>query len=385
MYGDRKRMDMVKSGKKGGNRIGRCMTPACLACAVLALAVSGCSRVQDDGQGIIVVEQEAEPIVYDMVVAMPGDVQKTQRIKCVYQQLNEESLSFGISGISVRKVYVQEGDAVEKGQVLAELSSADQQEDIAWLEYQIARSQLQMDYLEINEDYEISSLWLNYLYQSGKSQREKELLEENVARVQQNYTYTREDYEDDIMLNSLALEQLKSNASASLLVAGMSGTVSRIKKDLEGSTSVRGEEVMTIIDGSECLIVTEVPEYASFFQEGTEVYMDIAYGTSAGRYGLFPRDMEQWGQQQYFSLAESGSNAAIEVGTIGSIVVLVDQRTDVLCLPSTAVHSADGRDYVYVLGEDQIREVKWIETGLHGDDMVEVLAGLTEGERVILR
>ena len=28
---------------------------------------------------------------------------------------------------------------------------------------------------------------------------------------------------------------------------------------------------------------------------------------------------------------------------------------------------------------------KWIETGLYGDSTVEVLSGLTEGERVILR
>ncbi len=32
-----------------------------------------------------------------------------------------------------------------------------------------------------------------------------------------------------------------------------------------------------------------------------------------------------------------------------------------------------------------MREVKWIETGLYGDSTVEVLSGLTEGERVILR
>ena len=73
------------------------------------------------------------------------------------------------------------------------------------------------------------------------------------------------------------------------------------------------------------------------------------------------------------------------MGAIGYIVAVVDQRSQVLCVPSAAVHSAEGRDYVYVLGEDQMREVKWIETGLYGDSMVEVVSGLTEGERVILR
>ena len=113
--------------------------------------------------------------------------------------------------------------------------------------------------------------------------------------------------------------------------------------------------------------------------------MEITSGSGAGKYTLLPHEMEQWGEQQLFSLADGGGNAIIEVGTVGSIVAVVDRRSQVLCVPAAAVHSAEGRDYVYVLGDDQMREVKWIETGLYGDSMVEVLSGLSEGERVILR
>lgn len=163
---------------------------------------------------------------------------------------------------------MQEGDVVEKGQVLAQLSSASRQEDMARLEYQIARNQIQMDYSQINEDYEISSLWLNYMYQSGQSREDRERLEEAVAQVQQNYSYAREDYQDAMNLDLLQLEQIRQEETASRLVAGMAGTVSHIKENLEGSTSVRGEGVITIIDGSECLFMTEAAEYASCFREG---------------------------------------------------------------------------------------------------------------------
>ncbi len=364
------------------NRIGRLALVWPLG---IALAMTGCGQPRDDDRDIIVVEQEAEPVVYDMAAVTLGDVQKTQRIKCTYQQLNDESLSFGVSGISVKKVYVQEGDVVEKGQVLAQLSSASRQEDMARLEYQIARNQIHMDYSQINEDYEISSLWLNYMYQSGQSREDRERLEEAVAQVQQNYSYAREDYQDAMNLDLLQLEQIRQEETASRLVAGMAGTVSHIKENLEGSTSVRGEGVITIIDGSECLFMTEAAEYASCFREGEEVYMEITSGSGAGKYTLLPHEMEQWGEQQLFSLADGGENAIIEVGTVGSIVAVVDRRSQVLCVPAAAVHSAEGRDYVYVLGDDQMREVKWIETGLYGDSMVEVLSGLSEGERVILR
>lgn len=147
----------MKAGKQSRkNRIWRMLVlTGFLGTALLA---GGCGQSPEEGSGLIVIEQEADPIIYDMAAVTVGDVQKTQRIKCTYQQLNEESLSFGISGKSVDKVYVQEGDAVERGQVLAELSSGSRQEDIARLEYQIARNQLQLEYSQINEDYEISSL-----------------------------------------------------------------------------------------------------------------------------------------------------------------------------------------------------------------------------------
>ena len=374
---------IMRTEKQNRNRtIQRCLL---LACLLGAMYTTGCSQAAVDDDGIIVIEQEAEPVTYDMAVVTVGDVKKTQRIKCTYQQLRDESLSFGISGKSVDKVYVEEGDSVAKGQILAELSSGNRQEDIARLEYQIARNELQMEYSQINEDYEISTLWLNYLYQSGQSESDKERLEDNVALVQQNYGYAREDYQDAMALDRLQLAQLQQEAAASRLVAGIAGTVSFVKDGLEGSTSVRGEEVLTIIDGSECLFVTQAQEYASCFTPGMEVYMEITSGSGAGKYTLTPHQMEKWGEQQLFTLTAGAENATIEVGTTGTIVAVVDQRSQVLSVPLSAVHSADGKDYVYVLGEDQMREVKWIETGLYGDNMVEVLSGLAEGERVILR
>ena len=114
---------MLKSmeSRKGSEKRARRLLTVLLLGTLPVL--SGCSQPREDSDGVIVVEQEAEPVVYDMAAVTRGDVQKTQRIKCTYRQVNDESLSFGISGISVKKVYVQEGDTVEKGQVLAELAS----------------------------------------------------------------------------------------------------------------------------------------------------------------------------------------------------------------------------------------------------------------------
>ena len=75
----------------------------------------------------------------------------------------------------------------------------------------------------------------------------------------------------------------------------------------------------------------------------------------------------------------------IEVGTTGTLYFTMEQREQVLSVPLKAVHEADGAYFVYVLGADNMREVKWIEVGLMGNDLVEVTSGLAEGEKVILQ
>jgi len=65
--------------------------------------------------------------------------------------------------------------------------------------------------------------------------------------------------------------------------------------------------------------------------------------------------------------------------------VITGKKEQVLNVPLRAIHTAEDKKYVYVVGQENVREVKWIETGLYGDDCVEVISGLTEGEKVILK
>ena len=50
---------------------------------------------------------------YQLVAVTEGDVQVVQKINCIYQQSDEEELSFEINGKKIEKVYVEEGDEVK--------------------------------------------------------------------------------------------------------------------------------------------------------------------------------------------------------------------------------------------------------------------------------
>lgn len=352
---------------------------------IIGCMLTGCATATEEEENLILIEKEQEALSYEMAVVSVEDVVKTQKIRCSYQQVNDESLSFPVSGKRIAEVYVEEGDMVVKGQLLAELDIGNANDQIRTLEYNIAKNELTLNNLTTNENNDISAVWLKFLYQSGQSEAERKAVEENVARIQKNYRYSREDCEDALALDRAQLAILQQDLKNSRIYAGMDGTVSEVKERMVGTTSVMGEEVIKIIDSSECLFEVKDVTWASHFKEGMEVDLSIISGTGAGNYKVKPYDIENWGEILLFTLAEDTSDVNIGVGASGTIQFTVEERKQVLSVPLRAVHQAGGKSYVYVLGAGNMREVKWIETGLFGDETVEIISGLAEGEKVILK
>lgn len=44
-----------------------------------------------------------------------------------------------------------------------------------------------------------------------------------------------------------------------------------------------------------------------------------------------------------------------------------------------------GKNYVYVEGDNGIREAKWVTVGLEGNDYAEIVEGLEEGDLIIVK
>lgn len=74
----------------------------------------------------------------------------------------------------------------------------------------------------------------------------------------------------------------------------------------------------------------------------------------------------------------------IKPGMTADIVIKTAQKENVLIIPEEAIQKKNGKVIVEVLENGEIIE-KEINTGLEGsDDMIEVISGLTEGERVVV-
>lgn len=350
----------------------------------ILLIQSGCSTAEEEDR-LIIAEKEEIETVYSLVTAAIGDVTDTETIRCTYKQVKEEEISFPVSGRVVSAVYVADGEEVQKGQLLAELAEAGVKEEIRTLEYTIARNQILLEQSKEDEEDELYGRWLQFQYQSKLTETDVAAWEADKESIAQKYEYLREDYNDTISIARIKLQELEEEIEQSRIYAGMSGTVSYVQTDLEGSTTVKEEVVIRIIDGTECVFESDSTEYADCFDADTKAEFLIVTETGAVRCYLTPFDMEHWGEKMYFAVADEDMELNAEAGSAGTLKVITARKEQVLNIPLRAVHVADGQSYVYVVGENNMREVKWIETGMSGDSTVEILSGLEEGEKVILK
>ena len=344
----------------------------------LTVSFTGCAKKEQEAP-LVVIEQDEEQTAYELVTVTVTDVENIEKIRCVYKQMNDQEISFSLDGKRVERVYVREGDAVSKGQLLATLSGDNLDSDIEELEYRVQRLELELAYLDENEALSISQRRVNQIF-SGMSAN----ADEDVSQIQQNYRYQREDKQDELEFTREKLEKLRKEKRAGSVYAGIDGTVYEIEDGLEGSTSQKDKVVITIIDSTECLFETNAGEYASYFQEGTPVSMKLS-GGSSGVFELIPYHMDEWGDTQYFSIFTGPEDYSIGVDASGYIDLVVERAEQVLAIPRAAVHEANGESYVYVVGANNMREVRWVSTGLAGGSYVEITDGLAEGDKVILR
>ena len=346
---------------------------------VISAALSGCTESAPEEEKKVIVEQEAPEMEYSLVAVTRNDFISSKGVRCMYSQFNMQDLSFGVSDKMVAKVYVKDNEIVEKGALLAELAGGSQEDEIERLEYQIARNQALLDQIDLTENYEISRRWLIKIYNRGMDQTG------DIENLMKNNEYKREDYRDAIALDQKQLDQVKKEVRQSKLYAGISGTITLMKDHLEGSTSVRDEVVIRVKDNAERFFAVSDMSFAPYVRDGETLTMQVVTGPGKGTYEVEPYKKESWTDQMFFSIVDGDDSVVFESGDTGTITFILDSRIQVLTLPQEAVHGADDKWYVYVINDAGGRDVKWVEVGLQGNNLVEILGGLEEGEKVILK
>lgn len=354
-----------------------------LALSVMLL-LSGCAGGQDAQDDIVILEQDEERNEYTLAAATIEDVVASATVHLVYTKTNREDYFFTLDGKAITNVYVEEGDSVRKGDLLAELSSENLDSDIEAQQYWIERSELLLQQTLEDQNMEIAIVNQKYQNKEQTEEVQKEWAEA-AQEVRDKYKYVLQDCQDDIDKQYMMLDKLLEEREKTRIYAQLTGTVTFVKKGLEGSESRAGQTVITVVDDSEGIFQTDENQYKDYFAEGVPVKVKITYEGSVGTGELVPYRMDTWADQIYFAVWNEPETVNLDAGARGEIDLILEQRMQVLAVPVKAVHEADGKLFVYVLGDNQIREVKWISVGVYGDSYVEITDGLAEGDRVIIK
>ncbi|MEL7654678.1 MAG: efflux RND transporter periplasmic adaptor subunit [Bacillota bacterium] len=189
-----------------------------------------------------------------------------------------------------------------------------------------------------------------------------------------------------------SIESYAESSGAGEVTAPVEGVLTGVYVK-EGESVVAGASLFEISNLNDIYVKTDfIAEDADLIRQGDIVKIyneDVSFKDENGvvrKVFLKAEDkMSELGVNQKRVTIEIsfGAAATIRLGSDVDVEITVEQKDHVLRVPDLAVFEKQGKNCVYIIenGKAVLRE---IETGLEGEDYMEVLSGLSEGDTVIL-
>ena len=359
------------------------LLPAAMA-AALAAPLGGCALLPKEDEPPappIIRSYEAETYRYAEV--QRGDVTETLRVSCSYTPAKKETLAFAESGVQISAVYVENGDSVTEGELLAELDRSAIGPQIDAAEYNL--ESLTLERRHLSEDWGYESRGYDLRIAAARDAGQDVM----VSRLQKQKRTAASAYQSRLEIYNIRianleekLAELRALDESRQLLAPFDGTVTSVRQSAEGSVSVAGEAIVTVSDKSTS-VFTMSGKGSEYLQVGDRVELTIsstvypATVIDPAKYGVEAAETSRYIELDEY-MPDLKDNAS------ASLTFVVEERKDVLWVTAAAVKSANGQSFVYIMSEDGIRTVQYIETGFAAAGRVEVLSGLSEGEQVIV-
>ena len=320
------------------------------AAVVIAAAVAGMVWVERDSSAT-----EAEPTLATVSV---GDHKTTVSATGTITPKRQEDLSFAVSG-EVTSVRVEAGDHVKKGEVLARLDSS-----TLLAKRNAARSSVEAAETQLEEDEDDAS----------DSQLAADEASLAAARAQ--------------------LAEAQKSLEDATLRSPIKGTVSAVNLSVgeqAGSAAPTADDTatadLTVLSTKSFVVEATVGSSdVDQLKKGLQAEItptgvtDAVYGTVTA-IGTIATVDDSGAAVFPVTIDVTGRREDLYAGSSADVSIIVKLVTDVLTVPSPALHTEDGETFVYVVDGEERRRTP-VKTGrTYGID-TEVLSGLAEGDQV---
>ncbi len=202
--------------------------------------------------------------------------------------------------------------------------------------------------------------------------------------------------QEDVDLAQAEIEQAKANVqqiqekiNKTILRAPVSGVVTAVEKEV-GETAEANVVIVSMISTGQYQVEANISETEIAkvnLNDKAEMTLD-ALGPEeifAGQIiKIDPAETVISGVIYYkITSIFDAEDERIKSGMTVNLDILTDNKENVLYLPYYTVKQANGRKYVKVLENKEFKE-KDIKTGLEGENNIEIIEGLNEGDEVVV-
>lgn len=317
----------------------------------LLLTLQGCNGNQAMSEST---EDETPVIPVEVSSVSRGDISAYYSNTATLEAEQEATIVSKVRGI-IEELYVEEGDKVQAGQVIARIEDD---------QYQI----------EANR----AKATLDRLY--NEYQRNKELFERDLIAAE-TYQNSRYEYESQKATYDLA----KLNLEHTSIKSPISGVISR-RFVKAGNMIGTDQPVYRVTDFNPLQAILHIPEHEmAKIRKGqlAELRVDaLPNQTFAGYVERISPVVDSETGTFKVTIYVDETKDMLRPGMFGRVKIVYDTRENTRMIPKSAIISEDLAQSVYVI-KDSLAFKKEIQTGYTNGSNIEVINGLDVGEMVV--
>ncbi|MDH2998732.1 efflux transporter periplasmic adaptor subunit [Pasteurellaceae bacterium LFhippo2] len=342
----------------------------------------------DQKQQIHYITEEVKVGNLDKSVLATGSVRAIQRTEVGAQ----------VSG-KITKLYVQLGQQVKKGDLIADIDSETQQSNLNTAQAQLSSYKTQLNARQVALSVAESNYnRMSKLYsQKSASLNEVESAKNELASAKANL----EDVKASIQVAQISVKTAQTNLGYTKIVAPISGVIVSVPVS-EGQTVNSNQTSPTIVqiaDMSKVLIKFEIaegdigqvkenqPVTFTTLSNTERVYQGTINSVDPTLTTLADNNYSETSGNSnavyfYANAIVDNADHSLRIGMTTQGRVVIAEKNDVLLVPTTAIKKRGKESYVQVLENGQPVE-KVVETGLADSSHTEITSGLNQGEKII--
>jgi len=336
-----------------------------------AIMLSGCSLLPDEKEEEVLPEikppQISQKPVYDVTTkTLENSVQVMGKVI----SLEEETVFFTTGDHNIKDVYVKVGDSVKAGEPIATLDMTDLEKTLRMERLAFQRDEIAMkELLRQRDEMDQSDFEQQRIAFEEKRQKLADM-EEEISQA----TITAPFSGTVVSLSVKKGDLVKSYAPVAIIAnTSMLVPASKLTKTEQEKLAIGMDALVTISNGGTIEgTIKQLPVQSSSSDNG---------GVPGGGGGNSEiESIEDFMIIEVDELPESATR-----GAPASIKVITKRTENAVVIPPAALRSIGSRTYVQVVDNDGTKREVDVEVGQQTSTSVEILEGLTPGQKVVGR